>query len=266
MNKQLSWRPAAQLMLILLCALTLKLYYSTASANELRWILAPTTLLVELVTGSGFEFESYAGYINADRSFVIAPSCAGVNFLITAFLMLSLRKLWTAHSQNQSVNVAWLFIPVAALFAYVATLLANTVRISTALRLHRVALEIGWLTRDQVHRFEGILIYFGFLLLLYIVNEKISNRTASVTDPLSPKAESSASLLRQSFFPLLIYYATTIGLPLANGAYHQGHDFWEHTVFVLLTPLLVILPLATLRFYRNQIRGGIETPQPTPPG
>ena len=266
MNKRLTCKLIAQPIIVLLGALTLKLYYSTANANELRWILAPTTLLVELVSGARFEFESYAGYINSDRSFVIAPSCAGVNFLITAYLMLSLRKLWTTHSRNQSGNVAWLFIPVAALFAYLATLVANTVRISTALRLQRVPLEFDWLTRDQLHRFEGILIYFGFLLLLYIVSEKICNRNESVADPLSRRSGSSASLLRKSFFPLLIYYATTLGLPLANGAHHQGHDFWEHTVFVLLTPLLVILPLATLRFYRTQVRRRIETPQPPLPG
>ena len=136
MSQEATWNRNAQLVVVLLCALTLKLYYSTASANQLRWILAPTTVLVELVSGTPFEFESHAGYITSDRSFVIAASCAGVNFLITAFLMLSLRKLWRDRSRNPPVNVAWKFIPAAALFAYLATLVANTVRISTALRLH----------------------------------------------------------------------------------------------------------------------------------
>ena len=36
---------------MLLCALALKSYYSTATADELRWILAPTTVLVELLSG-----------------------------------------------------------------------------------------------------------------------------------------------------------------------------------------------------------------------
>ena len=69
-----SGKQLAQLIVVLLCALTLKQYYSTANVNELRWILAPTTVLVELVSGSRFEFESYAGYINSDRSFVIAAN------------------------------------------------------------------------------------------------------------------------------------------------------------------------------------------------
>src|SRR5712691_8663665 len=97
MNPKVAWKRNAQLVVVVLCAAVVKLYYSTASVNQLRWILAPTTLLVELVSGSRFEFESHAGYINSDHSFVIAASCAGVNFLITAFLMLSLRKLWRAR-------------------------------------------------------------------------------------------------------------------------------------------------------------------------
>jgi hypothetical protein len=72
---------------------------------------------------------------------------------------------------------------------------------------------------------------------------------------LSRSSENASGLFRQTFFPLLVYYATTLGIPLANGAYRPGiaaTDFWEHSLFVLLTPLLLILPLATFRFYRDQ--------------
>lgn len=206
---------------------------------------------MELVSGSQFEFESHAGYMMSDRSFVIAASCAGVNFLIASFLMLSLGRLWRHRFQDQthelSPSLAWRFIPAAAVVAYLATLVANTVRISTALRLRRMPLAISWLSGNQLHRVEGIFIYFGFLLLLFVLSEKVSSETATTS-------ENPSGLLRQSFFPLLIYYATTLGIPLANGAYHQGSDFWEHSVFVLLTPLLLILPLATFRLYRNRLR------------
>ncbi len=235
-------------MVVLLCALTLKLYYSTASANQLRWILAPATVLVELVSGTVFKFESHAGYISNDRSFVIAASCAGVNFLITSFLLLSLRRLWRARSPNRPGNLSWRFIPAAFLLAYLATLVANTVRISTALRLNRMHLELSGLSPNQLHRFEGIFIYFGFLLLLFMVSEKMSSENAAEL----PSDADRPGLFRQTFFPLLIYYATTLGIPLVNGAYRQGADFREHSLFVLLTPLLLILPLATLRFYRDQ--------------
>lgn len=248
MNQNATWKRNAQLVVVLLCATVVKLYYSAASVNQLRWVLAPTTFLVELVSGSRFEFESYAGYLNSDRSFVIAASCAGVNFLITSFLMLSLRKLWRDRSQN----ISWRFFLGAAVFAYLATLVANAVRISTALRLRRMPFEIGWLNPNQLHRFEGIFIYFGFLLLLFMASEKVY-RTGSDSDRIpSLNSAKPSGLFRQSFFPLLIYYATTLAIPLTNGAYRQGADFWEHSFFVLLTPLLLILPLATFRFCRDR--------------
>jgi exosortase K len=231
----------AQLVVVLLSAVVVKLYYSTTGVNQLRWILAPTTAFVELVSGSRFEFESNAGYMSSDRSFVIAASCAGVNFLITSFLMLALGKLWRDRSQDTS----WRFIPCAALCAYLATLVANTVRISTALQLRGMNHELGWLSPNQLHRFEGIFIYFGFLLLLFMVSEKLSANIA-------PGWENASGLLRRPFCPLLFYYATTLGIPIANGAYRQGADFWEHSLFVLLTPLILILPLAAFRFYREQ--------------
>ena len=78
-----------QLAAVVLVAAAAKLFYSNASADDLRWILAPTALLVELAGGEAFHFESHAGYINIDHSFLIAGACSGMNFLITAFVMLS---------------------------------------------------------------------------------------------------------------------------------------------------------------------------------
>ena len=237
MNHQVNWNRLAQVVVVLLVALGLKQYYSTASANQLRWILAPTTMLVSLVSGETFQFESYAGYITSDRTFVIAAACAGVNFLITAFLMLSLRKLWV----DKSAQVSWRFIPTAALVAYLATLVANTVRITIALQLQRTPPQIGGLSRGELHRFEGIFVYFGFLLLLFMISER-------------GRTKNTSRLLSLSVFPLLIYYLTTLGIPLANSAYRQklvDGDFWWHFVFVLLTPLIFVVPVAAFRYCRS---------------
>src|SRR5262245_19026682 len=103
MKGRFTWNRIAQLLHVLVGAFALKLHYSTASADQLRWILAPTTALVELVSGASFEFESHAGYISRERGFLIVGSCAGVNFLIAAFLMLSLRKLL----RDRSKEIAW---------------------------------------------------------------------------------------------------------------------------------------------------------------
>lgn len=239
MTHKVPWNRLAQVLVVLLIALGLKQYYSTASANQLRWILAPTTMLVSLVSGESFQFESYAGYVTSDHTFVVAAACAGVNFLITAFLMLSLRKLWVEQS-TRAAKVSWRFIPTAALVAYLTTLVANAVRIIIALQLQRTPPRIEGLSRGELHRFEGIVVYFGFVLLLFVISERWRTKNTS-------------RLLSLSAFPLLIYYLTTLGIPLANTAYRQklvDGDFREHFVFVLLTPLLFIVPVAAFRFCR----------------
>lgn len=244
-NRKGNLNRSAQLIVVVLCAAAVKLYYSTASVNQLRWILAPTTFLVELVSGNQFEFESYAGYVKSDHSFVIAASCAGVNFLITAFLVLSLRRLWRDRSQEPPHNRSWMFIPVSAMFAYLGTLVANTVRISSALRLHGMS-RVGRLTPAELHRLDGIVVYFSFLLLLFVISERFGeNRSSSLKVRLSWG--------RNCLFPLGIYYLTTIGVPLINGGFRQGHGFWEHSLFVLLTPLVLLLPLVAWQRLKNEM-------------
>jgi hypothetical protein len=56
--------------------------------------------------------------------------------------------------------------------------------------------------------------------------------------------------LRQAVFPLLIYYVTTLGLPLANGAYRQP-SFLEHSLFVFLIPLAVVLIVVAIGYLRT---------------
>src|SRR5262249_62167429 len=104
-----------------------------------------------------------------------------------------------------SLHDALPIFPTAALIAYSATLVANTARITIALLLRQSSVEIGWLSPDQLHRFEGVFIYFGFLLLLFVVSEKMGS-------------EKISDSLRPSLFPLLIYYAIALGVPLVTGA------------------------------------------------
>ena len=217
MKRKVIW--SAQLLVVVLCALALKVYYSTATPDELRWILAPTTALVQLLSGRSFTFESYAGYMSGDHRFVIAVSCAGVNFLLTAFLMLGLRRLWRERFQP----VSWRFLPVSVVVAYVTTVVANAVRICVALEIQEHSVQVSGLTGNQLHRLEGIVVYFGFLLVLFVLTEK----------------RAGAPSWRLVLFPLGVYYLTTLGVPLLNGSFKQGIPFLEHSLFVLILPLIL---------------------------
>jgi exosortase K len=235
MKQKVNWNRVAQWVVTVLCAFLLKQFYSTASVDDLRWILAPTAALVEIVTGRSFEFESHAGYMSEDRTFLIATSCAGVNFLIAAFLMLSISR------RRGKLDGGWVFLPVAGLIAYLGAVIANTARISVAL-LAGSASETGWLDREQLHRLEGVLVYFGFLLLLFVISERASS--------------GAAGSFRRCLIPLLAYYAVVIGIPLANGAYGRGWEFWEHTLFVLLIPVALTLLVVPVMGEDYQSGGG----------
>jgi exosortase K len=232
-RRRMIW--GAQLAMVTLCALALKQYYSTGTANELRWILAPTTFIVELLSGRSFQFESYTGYMSSDHTFVIAVSCAGVNFLITAFLMLALRRLWLERLEG----VSWRFLPISLITAYVTTVIANALRICVALEIQSRSFEVNGLSANQLHRLEGIIVYFGFLMLLFVVIERRDSR-------------------KMWFFPLVIYYAMTLGVPFVNGSFHRT-GFWEHFGFVMVMPLVIVLPVLMVRlFFNHRLHRGQE--------
>ncbi len=214
----------AQVVVILSVALAIKYFYSTASVNDLRWILAPTTFLVETITGIQFRFESHAGYMSEDRTFLIAQPCSGVNFLIIAFVMLTVGKLW----REWPGEVRWRSLMLAMFVAYPATLLANTARIIVALETRSVDLGFEY---ESVHRIEGIVIYFGSLLLLFLVIESFATRKSSIV------------------LPLAVYFAVALGIPIAGGAFRDA-AFWDHAIVVLATSTLVILPFVVLYLWK----------------
>lgn len=229
---------ALQIATILGVAFALKYHYSNATVNGLRWILEPTRLLVETVTSRTFRFEPFAGYLSDDRTFLIAASCSGVNFLIISFLLLTLGKIWRAWPRN----IDWRFLPVAMFVAYLTTLVANTIRIVAALATQH--LETSWLDRDELHRVEGIVVYFGFLLLLFWASEGRKMDGEQVH-------WGSDAIGSRSKYLLIIYYLVTLGIPLVRGSYCEP-EFWHHALFVILVPLILIVPFALVSRIRDR--------------
>jgi exosortase K len=235
MDRKEKLKIICQLATILAIALALKYHYSIATAGGLRWILEPTRLMVESVTSHTFRFEPYAGYLSDDRSFLIAASCAGVNFLIIAFVMLNGGQLLRER------KLTWTHIGLSLPVAYLATLVANTVRIAVALHMQEYDVRIGSFSEEEIHRLEGIVVYFGFLLVLFFVSEKIASRARP----------HPSTLFHRSLIPLAIYYAATLGVPLAGGAYRES-AFWQHSLFVVIIPLIIALPIGCLAFIASR--------------
>jgi exosortase K len=167
-NARKSLLDATLLALVLVSALALKRRYGAASAEELDWLLAPTTSLVELVTGQHFIHEARIGFVSERLPIIIAPGCAGLNFFVIALLTLSFGFL--SKLRTPGAKALWLAASVP--LAYAATLFANTVRIASAIALHEGGLRVPMLTAAEAHRALGVVVYLPVAWLLFAVAER----------------------------------------------------------------------------------------------
>lgn len=148
-----------------------KEYYRTASAEDLRWILAPTAWLVSLVTPGTFTWEAGVGYADLDLRFIIAAPCAGLNFALAAFLALAIGGLRGMTSARTTATR----LALAAAAAVAATLVVNTARIALAIATKTGAIPLEG-DRDELHRLEGIVVYLGGLCALYALARAVDRR------------------------------------------------------------------------------------------
>jgi exosortase K len=107
--------------------------------------------------------------------FLIEKSCAGINFMIAAFLMLVVALF---HRVRSAVSAAGV-LGVSLAVGYAAAVVVNAGRIAVAMWLaaHPGALFIG---AADVHRLEGITVYFGGLVLLYEVVQRLDRRAVII--------------------------------------------------------------------------------------
>jgi exosortase K len=225
----------------------LKFYYSRATSDQLAWILSPTAHLIDALSGIHFERELHAGAISREHGIILAPACAGVNFLIIAF-----STLWFSlvhRLRNPRGKLVWLGLSTS--MSYLLTLGVNALRIIVSVFLYRADIYDGWATPERLHRIAGALIYVFFLILAYRIGEKavrwIDAHRSKGSSPQVPESRGLPSLVRGLAVPLLWYVSVTVVTPLLNQAWqHQGAKFVEHSALVVAAGLFVLLLFALL--------------------
>jgi exosortase K len=154
----------------------MKRHYADAGADELWWILTPTARLVGVMSDTVFTMEPGQGYLSRERLFLIEKSCAGINFMIAAFGMLTF-----ALGRRIRCHMTGVCVLGVSLFAsYSAAVLVNVVRITIAMWIADHPLAFSRLTAAQLHRTEGIVVYFGGLVLLYELAQRFDRGVAAV--------------------------------------------------------------------------------------
>jgi len=152
-----------------LIAWSLKRHYAAARPDDLWWILSPVAQLVGVMSRTSFALQPGEGYFSRDRLFLIEKSCAGINFMIAAFGMLVLTLVHRAGSTFSAVRV----LSVSLLASYSAAVLVNAVRIAIAMWLGTHPAALSTFSPADVHRVEGITVYFGGLVLLYELVQRL---------------------------------------------------------------------------------------------
>jgi exosortase K len=214
----------------------LKHHYSVAEADDLWWVLTPTAALVEAITGAVFTATPGEGYFSREQLFLIEKSCAGINFMVAAFGMLVFTLF---HRIGTGMSTA-VVLGLSLMASYAAAVTVNAVRISIAMWLAAHPVGLVAFSAADVHRIEGIAVYFSGLVLLY----DLARRSDLVARRCACRILSAPTAIprvcRRAAVPLTAYYAVTLGIPLVNGAAQSEARLVDHAVTVIVVPLLMV--------------------------
>lgn len=236
--------------LVLTLVLALKVHYSRADGEDLIWILGPTAKMVGILSGHRFVYEAHTGFINTGLQAIIAPSCAGINFLIAALCMIAFTGLFSLHHPSSR----WWWAVISFPAAYVLTLCVNTLRILVSVYFPAAAVHTGLLSHDSMHRLQGITVFFVSLSLVYFLLQKvipIVNRhvQSGGTEKIHRKSPVIHRLI-SGFVPVCWYLAVALGIPIVNGTFrtHTLHpNFMAHGLTVVFACLVAFAVVFLIR-------------------
>lgn len=225
--------------MVLISAFLLKTFYSQASSDDLLWIIGPTAYLTETFSSLSFIREPGYGWVDFDQHVVIAPACAGVNFLIISFCMSSFQILWRRLSLKELIT--WIIIAGCA--SLVLTVIANTARITLSVTLFRADIYSELLTPGSLHRISGTGVYYTFLCLYCCLINFIFQINGSKHQVYNGSISKQLILIS----PLFWYLSFSLCLPIVNNSIRTFPDpFLEHAltvsgIAIMLTLLFCLL-------------------------
>lgn len=248
--RRIGWN-GLSIIILLAAAYGLKAHYSQARGEALSWMLHPTAEMVEMVTGIEFQDEGEEGYLNWEEGIRIVPACAGVNFLIVAFLSAGISGLFRITSPW--AKGGWIIFAGAS--AYVMTLIANTARITLSIYAYRADIYAGWITPERIHRMAGVAIYLFFLYLFYLIISKVAVKLSSIDrkGKWPPFAFSTGGVLntvcKNEFMVIpAIYLSVVLGIPIIKGAFLKNPSlFLEHGLTIIVISLVFYGLVSSLR-------------------
>lgn len=211
-----------------LAVLAVKVFYQRADSDALAWILAPTAWWVRILSGIPFEKIRHVGYVSHAHRFIIAPSCAGVRFLLITFVMM----VFSFEHLVLSPRKKAMWLGVCAVSSYLSTVFVNGIRITVSICLPPILMEKdllpGWLTAERLHTIIGTGVYFSLLFVLYALAGRLFGSFFARDGQDVPRRAAG-----RFFTPVFWYLAMVIGLPFLVRIYRgQWEGFGQYVLLV----------------------------------
>ncbi len=142
--------------------LALLLYKAASfSAEELRFFLQPTSIILGIIIGQDFTFIAGEGYLDNSGTILLAAECSGLRFFICAAV-----SALSSISAPQNLKASLLQTCAILFSVYLTTLGANTARITLTLLASSFLRSFQTELSRQAHEGIGAFVYFTFLIIL----------------------------------------------------------------------------------------------------
>ncbi len=288
-------------LLTIVIAFVLRYFSKITDSDAITWMLTPTVWWVSHLCGIPFEYIPQEGYLSRPLfeyfpeqggagcmyRFLVAPSCAGIRFLMILFVMLVFSFLHRIEKRKS--GCLWFGFCCAA--SYFATILVNGVRIIASIYLPllfgKLGITNGLFQGNSLHTLTGTVVYFSSLCLLYLLASSVCRKLSAVSGtkqtPVAERvsvAEQSSSAKRVSvteqsssaeqvsvtentpassrspFVPAFWYLLTVLVLPFCKRILtNEWENFGSYTLMVLGTCIIIITLLCAMSRLRRRHTG-----------
>ena len=141
--------------------IAVKIFYNNADNGELKFILWTVSEIVAAFYNTRFIFNESIGFFSSQLQITISKSCAGINYMIILFSMLSFSYI---HKFKAFKNKAVYFSAILPI-SYFLTVITNSFRIIAATAISKAEIPEKLTSREVIHNLTGMLIFVSFLII-----------------------------------------------------------------------------------------------------
>lgn len=148
----------------LVIAFTLKLLYPSATTDDLKLFIQPTSQIVSIVQNESFTHNG-DGFYFPSLNVLIDKSCSGFNFFVIGLCVFASIVPYHLLTKRQCIVLMCSLLVIT----YTLTICVNTSRIVVAMFMLKLEPSVPWITQPWVHEAEGALVYLFALLGAYLI-------------------------------------------------------------------------------------------------